>query len=273
MPRKYRRKRKRRKKRRALDENRIKMSLTGDLGTALEAEFGILRAAISPRSMSFTYTPDCQSPTGHANLTNFAKLKDLYDLYKTNWCKIKFTPRFDSAELFGASFIPQIHVAFDPDQSGCLNIKQVKANKTHRVYSPYKPFTYFIRIPKYTSMSVIQQPSDGPPVVPLILGSTPNGWENLQDEGAGSARNGIIAIMTEQSIVPVPTDGVILGEIEVEVCYTVKGRDDRNPTAYYGVTNSGTRVISDLAVSSLSHQQLKDAVPVMPQNGDGSHPF
>ena len=241
----------------SVNYGKMKLSMSQALTTRSDAN-GQISAAVSPRSLSFTYSPDTSNRTLHFNLQNFAKVKDLWDEYRVYYCKVSFIPTVRRSQDAGLPSLANGIVSFDKDQVGFLTADNARSKK-HKKYVDFgKNWTFGVGVPRYTNGTANTAQTEG--------------WQNLQNEGTIANRAGIIAINSVSAYNPIPADILNVGQLEISVYLELRSRQDTNITAYYGVTNPGGEVITDLAVSGNTHQQHLASVDPL-EDADGDHPF
>ncbi len=240
----------------SVNYSKMKLTVNSELTTVTGA-FNLVNAAISPRSLSFVYSPDSGDRTNHVSLQNFQKVKDLWDEYRVYYCVVRYRPyalRKDDTSIV----LPQCVIAYDKDQSGFLGLKSLKSKKGARYVDTGKAWTFKTGIPRYTNGNTNT--------------ASAMGWQNLQNEGTISNRAGIIGIASLNPVLPNPGSSISLGELDIDVYMELRSRQDTNVTAYYGVDKQKGEVITDLNKSNLSHQQFLASVPPL-EDTDGNHPF
>lgn len=240
----------------SVNYSKMRLTLNSELKN-VNGAFNLINAAISPRSLSFTYSPDSGDPTLHRSLQNFQKVKDLWDEYRVYYCVVRYRPYLTRADT-DVVILPNVVVAFDKDQNGFLGLQSLKSKKGAKYFDLGKQWTFKTGIPRY---------DDG-----NTNTASAQGWQNIQNEGTISNRAGIVGIASLNPLTPNPNAPTAFGEIDIDIYMELRSRQDSNVRAYYGVDKQKGEVITDLNKSNLTHDQFLSSVPPI-ESGDGNHPF
>lgn len=199
----------------------IKMTQTRNLKTDETTGEGVA-ALIHCRSFTNQYIPDLSAADPEKLAPyNFAKVKDLFDLYRVKRIKLTYKAYFLAQNYVSANAqtLPAISVSFDPDNTGVATPVLNSVTGTHKNYSLGKDWTWSRNIPKYQG------------------GDSPGGWQNMQSEQTNYS--GAISIYNVNSLAPPPGPAINMGSLRIDTWVECKARTDHNPTAYYGIDRIG----------------------------------
>lgn len=215
-----------------------------------EAVSGSLAINIHPRSVSrFMYFNASLTPTP---LINYAKFKDIYDEWRPYFVTIQYTTLMNTSYLAssgnpGTTFMNQAVLVFDPDNTSFANVRDMMAHKGSRVVNLNNNWKATFKIPQYSN------------------DASTRGYSNLQAEQSDDRQVGIIALKSITNMTP-PSTSQPIGIIKVKLYCLMKGRNDSNITAYYGVDSLGgtmlTQPIFPPVSASVHEDGLNDDVTV-----------
>jgi len=238
MPRKYKRKaRKTRRFSRRVGDPYDGSICLSNVVTILQGTSGYPAFDLHYKSLSRFYN-------GVGTLVNASKLKDLYDEYRPVKCILEYTPLISESYVGTSTLvtIPPAVMVYDPDNSGFTGVQSMLSHRSSQTVSMTKKWKKTFRFPNYGGAG--------------IQGASTLGWFNMQVENADEMQYGIISTkgLTPTNL----TAGTAIGVLRVKMYVAVKGRNDANPTAYYGVDQFGNTMLTEPAWVAL---------PIKPEDG------
>lgn len=177
-----------------------------------------------------------------AGLVNASKMKDLYDEFKPVGTRVTWIPTFSSTQAPNSGFVGtgrpvQMVVAHDPDNTGFADPRSMLAHRGSSIFASNERWSRYYKHATFSNTQATK------------------GYQNLQNESLAEAQSGIIGIATVAAAVPQQPE-LPMGILRITHYIRVKGRNDANPTSYYGVDDFGNTL-------------LAPPVYVVPANVDG----
>lgn len=177
-------------------------------------ELGLLRTGFQVNSFTNFYTPYSGAPAVLSLNEPISKQKGQFDSYKPTYIQIKYTPRYNNGNWINnlaSGTSPPIYIAYDSDNTSLPKNIQTLVTRDHvKVYSPYKPWTYGVRLPN----------------MKLPNNTGMGGFNNLQNEI--NNRTGVIWIGTTNQITDYQgnalPEGNQIGDFLVTYYCSFKGR-------------------------------------------------
>ncbi len=214
--------RRKRKMIRQDSSNLIKLSAVFDVVTTASNRVNIV---IHPRSLTNQIVPDYDMASPAVKQPqNFAKVKDLFDIYRAEKVSLRYIPSYNANENTTAESIqvnyPGVWIAFDYDNTGIGRVQDMMVNAQNKYKSLMERWSASFRLPK------MQGPN-----------SLPGGFSNLQTET--QRLEGIINIQSAAAFGQTVAAGTPVGYMIVDSWYTFKKRSDHNIRAYLGINSAG----------------------------------
>lgn len=214
--------RKRRRKRRLIRQPAVTLMKLASQPFVEPLATGAVDQIIHFRSLTNQFVNDPGTAATVVAPYNFAKIKDMFDMYRVVKIKLTYTAFARTGNYLSAAqqTLPNLYILYDPDNTGLGTAATNLVTGKSVQKSLGDNWTYTVRVPSYSSSNIVQ------------------GWQNLQNEQGNLT--GVIALKTVQELSPAPPSGTHLGQLKIESWIEFKGRADNNPTTYFGVAADQT---------------------------------